>query len=85
MKSSSLSLATALSISLASAVYGAPFGLSMGMQLDDFDLIELSELGSNEYIANSLPRNHSAFEWELYRLVDKGLHVVTFRNDRPNI
>ena len=62
MKVSSLTLATALSISLASAVYGAPFGLTMGMQLDDFDVIELSEIGSNEYIANSLPRNHSAFE-----------------------
>jgi hypothetical protein len=38
-----------------------PFGLWMGMRLDDFEE-ELTDLGRGKYSADSVPKKHSAFE-----------------------
>ena len=51
-----------LSISFPYVSFGAPFGLTMGMRLADFNEIELTEIGGTQYVATNLPRNHSAFD-----------------------
>ena len=65
MKALGLAIAPVLSVSFLSAAYCAPFGLTMGMHIADFSEIELREIGDTQYVATDLPRNHSAFAWEI--------------------